>query len=123
MNHLRLTILYKFIGRKLAIIFLIVASTIASFATLGDGKKKSDLPKNSLLTYKNSSKSGTFSLRSGYSYRGNKLFSTTNEIKYINVNSTVTLRKGNTTFIIPLKKKVILANLKLDISNRQFKRN
>jgi len=122
MNHLSLTIL-KFIGRKLAILLLIAGSTVASFATLGDGKKKSDLPKSTLLSKKSTVKTGTFSLRSGYSYRGNKLFSAENETKYINVNSTVTLKRGNTTFIIPLKKKVILSKIKLDISNRQFQRN
>jgi hypothetical protein len=122
MNHLSLAIL-KFIGRKLAILLLIAGSTVASFATLGDGKKKSDLPKSTLLSKKSTVKTGTFSLRSGYSYRGNKLFSPENETKYINVNSTVTLKRGNTTFIIPLKKKVILSKIKLDISNRQFQRN
>ena len=40
----------RVIVRKLAIVLLIAGSAVTSFATLGDGKKKSDLPKASLLS-------------------------------------------------------------------------
>ena len=33
------------------------------------------------------------------------------------------VQKGKTTFIVPLKKKVILNNVKIDIGNRQLQRN
>lgn len=109
-------------GRKLVVLLLLVSSVIGAFATLGDGKIKKDLPKRTLLSNKKTNP-GFFSLKSGYSYRGNQIISNEVEIKYIRLNTTVTMQKGNTTYIIPLKKKVILQNVKIDIGNRQFKRN
>jgi len=122
MNHPRLTI-WRILGRKIAVILLIAVSAIASFATLGDGKSKSTLPGTSLLSNKTALKPGSFSLRSGYTYRGNKVINHTTDKKYISLNTVVTLQKGNTTFIVPLKKKVVFDKVKIDISNRQFKRN
>ena len=64
--NLTATILKRLLKRKLATAVLVTVS-LASFATLGDGGKK-DFRSSS-----NSEKlsSRTFSLRSGYSYRGN----------------------------------------------------
>ena len=115
-------IISKFLGRKLAVILLIAGSAAASFATLGDGKKKSSLPKTSLLSSKTTNP-GSFSLRSGYTYRGNQVINPQTQNSYISLNTTVTYQKGNTTYIVPLKKKVILNNVKIDIGNRQLRRN
>ncbi|MBC7873687.1 MAG: hypothetical protein H7Y01_06815, partial [Ferruginibacter sp.] len=112
----------KVVGRKLAVLLLIAVSAVASFATLGDGNKKSDLPKKSLLSSK-TIKAGSFSLRSGYTYRGNQVINSQIQKRYLSLNTTVTYQKGNTTYIVPLKKKVILSNVKIDIGNRQFQRN
>ena len=122
MNHPKLAILKKAAFRKLSVLLLISVSAIASFATLGDGKKKSSSSKSPLLSFKPVAKPGSFSLRSGYTYRGTQVINTS-EKKYIRLNTTVTLQKGNTTYIVPLKKKVILQNVKIEIGNRQFKRN
>ena len=108
--------------KGLVVLLLLIVSVIGAFATLGDGKNKKDLPKRALLSNKKTTP-GFFSLKSGYSYRGNQIISNEIETKYIRLNTTVTMQKGNTTYIIPLKKKVILQNVKIDISNRQFKRN
>ncbi|MBL7724266.1 MAG: hypothetical protein JNK27_08950 [Chitinophagaceae bacterium] len=118
-----LTILWKNSAKLLAAIILLACSFAGAFATLGDGNKKSDLPKKSLLSNKTATKPGSFSLRSGYNYRGNNVINTENERKYIRLNTVVTVQKGKTTFIVPLKKKVILNNVKIDIGNRQLKRN
>jgi len=123
MNHPKLEIV-RIIGRKLAVVALIAFSAVSSFATLGDGNKKSDLPKASLLSSKTTYKPGSFSLRSGYAYRGSSVLNTNqNATKYINLNTSVTYQRGNTTYIVPLKKKVILSNVKIDFSNRQLQRN
>jgi hypothetical protein len=122
MNHPKLTILLKVIGRKLAIILFLAVSAAGAFATLGDGRRKTGSSKASLLSYKPAAKPGSFTLRSGYLYRGNEVINT-NEKRYIRLNTTVTMQKGNTTYIVPLKKKVILSNIKIDIGNRQLKRN
>jgi hypothetical protein len=121
MNHPTLNI-SKFVGRKLAVILLIAVSAAASFATLGDGKKKSNSSKSSLLSSK-TMKPGSFSLRSGYTYRGNQVINSQTQNRYISLNTTVTYQKGNTTYIVPLKKKVILSNVKINLGNRQLRRN
>lgn len=121
MNLPKLTISFKLMGRKLAILLLLAVSAAGAFATLGDGNKKSTSTPKSLLSGRTALKQGFFSLKSGYSYRGSEVINT--EKRYIRLNTVVTVQKGNTTYILPLKKKVLLDNVKIDIGNRQFKRN
>jgi hypothetical protein len=125
MNHPKFKIIKKVIGRKLAVLFLITVSAVASFATLGDGNKRGGaLPKKSLLSSRTANKQGSFTLRSGYTYRGNQVINATQpEKRYIRINTVVTMQKGNTTYLVPLRKKVGLGNIKIDIGNRQFQRN
>ena len=91
--------------RKLATAMLISAS-MAAFGTLGDGGKKDSKIASTPLGSRN------FSLKTGHNYRGNNLFSTTPTHKYIVLNTTVTFQKGNATYIVPLKKKVLLDKVK-----------
>jgi len=121
MSHTKLTI-RRILSRKLAIILLLVISA-GAYATLGDGKSKSGLPKSSLLSNRSSLRQGSFSLKSGYSYRGNQVINFNTERKYIQLNTVVTVQKGNISYIVPLKKKAILNNVKIDLSNRQLRRN
>ena len=107
MNLPALSILWKILSRKLAVILLIAVSAVAAFATLGDGKIKYDRAKGSLLSNKTKLNSHSFSLKSGYTFRGNQVINTKNE-KYISLNTVITYQRGNTTYILPLKKKVIL---------------
>lgn len=102
---------------------LVLASGVAAFATLGDGKTaKSNLPgaKTSLLSGKTALKPGSFSLKSGYNFRGSQVINTAPEKKVIRINTVATVQKGNTTFIVPLKKNVIFDKVKIDLGNRQF---
>jgi hypothetical protein len=123
MNHPTANISRSLMGRKLAVILLLVISGAGAFATLGDGRKKaSSRPNHSFL----SNRSGTgnyFSLKSGYSYKGSQVINSSADKKYISLNTFVTVQKGNTTYVLPLKKKAVLDKVKIDISNRQFKRN
>jgi hypothetical protein len=121
MVNIKLNMANKVSGKKLSVLLLLAVSAIGAFATLGDGKSK-ELPKKSLLSNK-TVKPGSFSLKSGYTYRGNQILNTQQETKYVRLNTTVTMQRGNTTYIVPLKKKVLLPNVKIDISNRQLKRN
>ena len=121
MSYSKFTIL-KLAGRKLAILLLIAVSAIASFATLGDGKKNSNLSKSALLSSK-TIKPGFFTLRSGYTYRGNQVIKPQSQNRFINLSTTITYQKGNTTYILPLKKKMIFNNVKIEIGNRQLRRN
>lgn len=122
MSYTKLTI-GRIVSRKLAVILLLVISAAGAYATLGDGKSKSGLPKSSLLSNKTLLKQGSFSLKSGYSFRGNQVINFNTGKKYIQLNTVVTVQKGNISYIVPLKKKAILNNVKIDISNRQLRRN
>jgi hypothetical protein len=97
------TIINCLIKRKIATAILIMAS-MAAFATLGDGGKndRRAIGSTERLTSRN------FSIRSQYNYRGNNLFSTQKSNKYITLNTVVTYQKGNATYVVPLKKKVML---------------
>ncbi|MBL0153237.1 MAG: hypothetical protein IPP93_07050 [Chitinophagaceae bacterium] len=122
MKQPRLNI-WRIITRKLAVAALILSSGLAAYATLGDGKStRSDAPKKSLLNNRTTVSTGHFSLRSGYNFRGSSVINNAAEKKYISLNTTVTVQKGNTTYILPMKKK-ILENVKVDFSNRQLRRN
>jgi hypothetical protein len=100
------TTILRFIGRKLGVLTLLTVSAVA-FATLGDGKIKSTKSGKSLLSNKSQASSSSFTLRSGYDFRGSKIFST-KEDKYISLNTRVSFQKGHTTYVLPLKKKVLL---------------
>ncbi len=107
----------RFITRKLATALLVTASA-GAFATLGDGGKKSASStinaSSTRLTAKN------FSLRSGYNYKANNLFTPTKPAKFIMMNTAVTYHKGNVTYILPVKKKVILDKVKFNPAPPKF---
>ena len=124
MNHLSPNKL-KTTGRKIAALVLLLSTAVAGFATLGDGKsKRSDItPRTSLLSARKALKPGTFTLKSGYIFRGNEVINLNQSKQVIRLNTTATVQKGNMTFTVPVKKNVIFDKVKIDIGNRQFQRN
>lgn len=104
---------------KLLTVIMLTAGAVCAFATLGDGKKKTtaSTKKKSLLSAQKSVaiNSRTFSIKSGYTFRGNRNITPKQETKnYINLNSVVTYQRGATTYQVPVQKKVLLGgNLKL----------
>ncbi len=95
------------LGKKLTVLALLAVTAGAAFATLGDGKVKTNTSKKSLLSSKTVLSPGTFSLKSGYNFRGNEVVSLEKN-RYININTVITFQKGNSTYIMPLKKRVLL---------------
>jgi len=94
--------------RKLATAVLIGAS-LAAFAALGDGGNKSSNPKDAFSSKFVITNIKPFSLKSCYNYRGSSIFNTpSHDSKFIMLNTVITYQKGNTTYILPLKKKVWL---------------
>lgn len=81
--------------------------TVGAFATLGEGNSKDKSSNKLTLSGKGKYTPGTFSLRSGYTFRGNQVIDL-KENKYINLNTVISYQQGNTTYTMPLKKKVIL---------------
>jgi hypothetical protein len=109
-------ILKNILKRKLVTALLVTAS-VASFATLGDGggKKNTTTYSKSLLSTKSYNYNyKTFSLKSGYNYRGSSPLSLHDENKYIMLNTVITYQKGNSTYILPMKKKVLLDKIKFN---------
>jgi hypothetical protein len=104
------------IKQKLVTLLFITASA-AAFATLGDGgstKKPAPSSSHSLLSFKPTYNYKHFSLKSSHNYRGNNVLSgIKQEDKYITLNTLVTYQKGNATYVLPLKKKVLLDKVKL----------
>ena len=97
--------------------------SVAAFAALGDvGLRRTPSPKQSLLGFKpeyNHVK--TFTLKSTYNYRGNSVFSLDKtEDQYVLMNTFVTYQKGNTTYTLPLKKKVLLNKVKLGTGTQSY---
>ncbi|RPD49149.1 hypothetical protein [Paracnuella aquatica] len=103
---------FKYISlfKRQACTVVLLAASVAAFATLGEGKKRDTaqhktttlLARTPITNFKN------FTLRSGYQYRGSSIINTTAPNKYIVLNQVITYQKGNQTFILPLKKKVLL---------------
>jgi hypothetical protein len=93
----------------LGLSLLLAATAAVAFATLGDGKINKDKPRKLLLNNKASSiKPGSFSLQTGYTFRGSQVINE-EETKYINLNSTVvTYQQGHTVYTLPVRKKVTL---------------
>lgn len=123
MNHPKLTI-QRILRRKLVMLFLLALSAAGAFATLGDGRKKaSTTSKKAFLSGRTIPNNRYFSLKSGYTFRGNQVINSNTDKKYINLNTMVSVHKGNTTYVLPLRKKALVDKVKIDIGNRQFKRN
>ena len=104
------------IKRKLVTLLLITAS-VAAFATLGDsgGKKRVTSNNKNLLVLTPTYNYKVFSLRTGYNYRGKSIISNTNTAgRYIQLNSVVTYQKGNSTFILPIKKTLLLDKIRFN---------
>ena len=96
--------------RKLVIILVMGSVAVCAFATLGEGNLRKEKSKKSLLSAKSPATPGIFSLRSGYMFRGNQVIDFKDDNTYISLNTVITYQQGNTTYILPLKKKVILNN-------------
>jgi hypothetical protein len=105
----------RLIKRKVATAVLVTAY-LAAFATLGDdgGRKNAKLTSSELYNH-------SFSLRTPYNYKSNSLFSTfSTPQKFIMLNTVITYQKGNTTYVLPLKRKVLLDKIKFNPTQSKF---
>jgi hypothetical protein len=104
--------------RKKFLTALCVVLSVGAFATLGDGKGNPVTYNSTTRTFSIRTQFGAnqrFSLRSGLSYAADRLLVNDEPQVRINLNTTVTYQRGNTTYIIPLKKKpVILDKIKFN---------
>lgn len=102
----------KAASRKLGLSFLLAASAVVAFATLGDGKSNKDRPRKALLSNNRTTtaiKPGSFSLQTGYTFRGSQVISEESSTRYINLNApVVTYQQGHQVYVLPARKKVTL---------------
>ena len=111
----------KRISKKKFITTLLIAGSLAAFATLGDGGGKKTSHSKSLLSYKPVYNYKSFTLKSGYNYRGSNIFSfKSSQENYIILNKVITYQKGNTTYILPLKRKILLDKIKFNPAPSRF---
>lgn len=107
---------------KPVVLSILLLVGIGAFATLGDGKKKATVSSKKLLSSKSQNFSGTFSLRSGYSFRGNTILEPEQKI-ILRINTDVSVGKGNNSFTVPLRGHAILSKLKIELGNRSLRQN
>lgn len=84
------------------------AIALGSFAAFSSANLGREKPRKKLLTNPSTVAPGSFSLNSGYKYRGNQVMSTFSNDQYINFNTVLTFQQGRTTYVLPVKKKVSL---------------
>jgi hypothetical protein len=85
--------------------------SVGAFATLGNGKGNPALGVSTSRGFSirpQFNVNQRFSLRSGLSYSADRLLTDDQPRVRINLNTTVTYQRGNTTYIVPLKKKPVL---------------
>jgi hypothetical protein len=103
----------RLIKRKLATAVLVTAS-VAAFATfVDDGGKKGTISSPD-FTLRN------LSLRTPYNYKSNSLFTSYRPQRFIMLNTVITYQKGNATYVLPLKKKVLLDKIKFNPAPSRF---
>jgi predicted membrane protein len=101
--------------RKLVTAVFITVS-VAAFAAHGDVRKdevKKTHQKSLLSIKSNTYNFKNFSLKSRYNFRGSTILSIPQD-KYITLNTVATYQKGNTIYILPMKKKVLLDKVKFN---------
>ena len=104
--------------RRSSAVVLLAVSAVSAFAILGD-KGKSPRSRPFLSNQNYTVTSGSFSLKSNYNFRGSQVINPARSAPYISLNTVLTYQKGNTTYVVPLKKKIFLttANAGFTISH------
>jgi len=97
----------KMLSKKIVLVVLLAVIAVGAFATLGEGKASENPKKKSLLSVKHSYRPGSLSLRPDYSFRGSQVIGQQDN-KYISLNTQITYQSGHTSYIVPLRKKVML---------------
>jgi hypothetical protein len=106
----RIAYITKPVWKHKLVTALFVGVSLAAFATLGERGKKSVTSRSNLLSAQSTVYNyKTFSLKSGYTFRGNSFLNTAPQGRVVMLNTVMTYHKGNATYILPLKKKLLLS--------------
>lgn len=99
-------------GKKAAALALMLSlSMVYSYAMLGLGERgpQNKAKERPLLTAKTNAPVRSFSLKSGYNFRGSQVISNPLPVNSIQLNTTYTYRLGGTTYSAPVTKKVAVS--------------
>jgi len=110
----------KFSSKQTILFAAAMIVALAGNASLGLGKKRSSLGSKKILSAKVTGFNGNFSLKSGYSFRGNNIIETKIP-RVIELNTEVTAKKGNLTLTIPLRKQVLVNSIKIGVGNESLR--
>lgn len=96
--------------RILFLVSILTSQMFVSFADRGVGKKKTKIVLN-IKTPNNFSSSLNFNLRNGMKYTGSI---STNSVSTTSTkfNTLITYQKGNSVYILPVKQKMIVADIR-----------
>jgi hypothetical protein len=108
----------KCLLKKKITTLLLITLSIAAFATLGDDSGKSGRKVTSSVLLPHSAKN--FSLRSNYSYQSNRLLNAPEKKEFIMLNPVVTYQKGNTTYVLPLKKMPLMGKITFSCPPKKY---
>lgn len=101
---------------------LTLFSGLVAYATLGEGRRKAAKRKAVVrLSNRTENTPGTFSLKSGYLYRGSSVLRGDEKVT-LRVNTTVSLQKGQQVYTMPLKKEILLNKVKISLGNQTLRR-
>ncbi|CAN5259916.1 hypothetical protein BH11BAC5_BH11BAC5_37610 [soil metagenome] len=100
----------KTFTKKLLTIALLFGIAQVAMADRGVGKKKNKTILN-IYTPSTLRNSIAFNLKSGLSYKGSLLSSTQTVGNSIMANSLITYQKGNVTYVIPYKHKIVMPEI------------
>jgi hypothetical protein len=97
---------------KAVMVGLIAFSMLSAYATMGiySSGKNPERPKGKLLSQQSVLRPGTFSLKSGYLFRGGQLVTTSKPV-YLNLNTVASYQIGKTTYTVPLKKQFLMGKV------------
>jgi len=99
--------------KKAAIILTLVSATTVVFADRGTGKKSSKVRTTLNITPTATSLKSTVmsNLKNGLSYKGSFLTTKHTTGTVITSNTLMTYQKGNTTYLLPYKSKMAVADM------------
>jgi hypothetical protein len=97
---------------NIVMVAFLAVSVIGAYATMGiyNNGKNTDRPKSKLLSQHSVLKPGTFTLKSGYLFRGGQLLTTTQPV-YLNLNTVASYQIGKVTYTVPLKKQFLMGKV------------
>lgn len=93
---------------------------VSAYASLGLGKKKSAAASKKILSNKVVNYSSSFSLKSGYNFRGSAILDNPTT-RVIQLNTDVITKQGNYELAIPLRKTTLVNKVKIEFGNQTLR--